>query len=393
MILLKNVKLFAPKAMGAKDLLMGGGRILAIGDDLSHFAQEPVEVIDANGLMAAPGLVDGHVHILGGGGEGGYRTRTPELQLSTMIEAGVTTVVGCLGTDGVARSLEALVAKAKGLREEGVGCYLYTGNYRLPLKTITGDLMKDIMLIDEIIGVGEVALSDHRSSQADFDLFKRTVADARVAGILSGKAGVVNIHMGDGPARFDYLERLAAETDIPRSQLLPTHVNRNPELFEEGIAYAKAGGQIDFTTSTTPLFLEEGEIPAAAAVARCLAEGIPADRLTMTSDGQGSLPLFDGQGRLQGLSVGTCRSLYDAMVEAVRDHDVPLEQALTTASTSPATILGLQGKGRIEVGADADVILMKDNLELDTVIAGGRVMMRGGKHLVRGTFESAPETT
>ncbi len=393
MILLKNVNVFAPEPMGDKDLLMGGGRILAIEDDLSAFAGGPVTVIDGGGLLLTPGLVDGHVHITGGGGEGGYRTRTPELQLSTMIGAGVTTVVGCLGTDGIARSLEALVAKAKGLKEEGVGCYLYTGNYRLPLKTLTGDLMKDIMLIDEIIGVGEVALSDHRSSQADFELFKRTVADARVAGILSGKSGVVNIHMGDGPARFDYLERLAKETDIPRSQLVPTHVNRNPELFAEGIAYAKAGGQIDFTTSTTALFLEEGEVPAAEAVARCLKEGIPADRLTMTSDGQGSLPLFDPEGRLKGLSVGTCRSLYDAMVEAVQVHDVPLPDALATVTSSPASILGLKGKGRIEVGADADLLLLKEDLSLDTVIAGGRLMMRGGTFLVRGTFEEAPKTT
>ena len=71
-----------------------------------------------------PGFIDGHVHMTGGGGEGGYATRTPELSLSDAIRGGVTTIVGCLGTDGVTRSLAALLAKARALDEEGISTFI-----------------------------------------------------------------------------------------------------------------------------------------------------------------------------------------------------------------------------------------------------------------------------
>ena len=72
---------------------------------------------------------------IGGGGEGGFSTRTPEATLSDLTTAGVTTVVGTLGTDGIARDMNALLAKARGLEEEGITTYIYTGSYRLPLRT------------------------------------------------------------------------------------------------------------------------------------------------------------------------------------------------------------------------------------------------------------------
>ncbi|MBE3073234.1 MAG: hypothetical protein IMZ67_09680 [Acidobacteria bacterium] len=109
-----------------------------------------------------------------------------------------------------------------------------------------------------------MALSDHRSTQPTFDELARIGAEARRGGILSGKAGVVNVHMGDGRRGLSLLRRIVDETEIPATQFLPTHINRNPVLFEEGIACAKAGGLVDFTTSAVPAFFEEGEVVHAA---------------------------------------------------------------------------------------------------------------------------------
>ncbi len=61
--------------------------------------------------------------LLGGGGEGGFQNRTPEVKLSQLTSAGVTTVVGCLGTDGVGRDMTALISKARGLEAEGITTY------------------------------------------------------------------------------------------------------------------------------------------------------------------------------------------------------------------------------------------------------------------------------
>jgi beta-aspartyl-dipeptidase (metallo-type) len=387
MLLLKNVDVFAPAPAGRADMLIAGGRIVRIEQDI-RIAAGYCDTVDASALMAMPGLVDGHVHMTGGGGEGGYATRTPELVLSGAILGGVTTVVGCLGTDGVTRSLENLLAKARGLDEEGISTFIYTGYYGVPTATLTGSIERDLLLIDKVIGVGEVALSDHRSTQPTFDEIARLAAESRRGGILSGKAGVVNIHMGDGRRGLSMLRRILDETEIPPTQFLPTHINRNADLFAEGIAHAKAGGLVDFTTSSVPAFAEDGEVKCSRSLRLMLEAGVNVSQITFTSDGQGSLPLFDGEGRFERLGVGRVTSLFAAVREAVMDEGVPLETALQVVTSNPARILKLGGKGRLAAGADADVTLVDPaTLEIRGVIARGRWMMRDGQLVVKGTFE------
>ena len=387
MLLIKNADVFCPASMGRADILAAAGRILRIEAGIT-LPPAYVEEVDASGLVAVPGFIDGHVHMTGGGGEGGFATRTPELQLSDAIRGGVTTVVGCLGTDGVTRTPAGLLAKAKALEEEGISTFIYTGHYAVPVQTLTGSIERDLMLIDKVVGVGEVALSDHRSNQPTFDEFARLAAEARRGGILSGKAGVVNVHMGDGKRGLSMLRRLIEETEIPATQFLPTHIGRNPELFEEGIAYAKAGGLVDFTTSTVPAFLEEGEVKCSAGLRRMLEAGVDPTRITFTSDGQGSLPDFDERGLLRRLEIGRVTSLYAEVRDAVRDEGVPLATALQVVTSNPARILKLRGKGQLAAGADADIVLLDaSTLDIDGVIAKGRWLMKAGAPLARGAFE------
>ncbi|MBP7572295.1 MAG: beta-aspartyl-peptidase, partial [Acidobacteria bacterium] len=294
----------------------------------------------------------------------------------------------CLGTDGVTRSLPALLAKARGLEEEGLTTFIYSGHYAVPLQAMTGSIERDLLLVDKVIGAGEVAVSDHRSTQPTFDELARLAAAARRGGILSGKAGVVNVHLGDGPRGLALLRRLVAETEIPASQFLPTHMNRNPRLFEEAVAWVAGGGLADFTTSTVPAFVEEGEVKAALALRRMMEAGAPVANLTFSSDGQGSLPRFDGEGRLVGLDVGRVTSLFASVREAVLEHGVALATALALITSNPARILKLRGKGRVAEGADADLVLLDPHaLAVTGVIARGRWLMRDGEPLVRGTFE------
>jgi len=389
MLLVKNARVFSPAPLGVMDILASGSRIIALaaGLDASRFPCE-VEVIDASGLVALPGLVDSHVHMIGGGGEGGFATRTPELGLSDCVRAGVSTVVGTLGTDGVARSMESLVAKAYSLRIQGLSVWIYSGSYRVPQRTVTGDLMKDIMMIDPVIGAGELAISDHRSSRPSLEELGRIASEARVAGLLSGKAGIVNFHVGDAPAGLSPLEELVAAGDLPRTQFLPTHCNRNPLLFEEALRWAASGGFIDLTTSTVPRFIEEGEVATPRALRRIHEAGL-IDQATCTSDGQGSLPLFDGAGVLAGLTMGSCATLWEAVRESILSEGLPLEEAAKTVTANPARILKLGGKGRLAVGMDADILLVEpESLAISGLVARGRTMMKDGELLVRGNFEA-----
>mgnify|MGYP003880983887 CR=1 FL=1 len=390
--IIRNINVYKPEPIGKKDVLILGDKIAAIEDKIDINLSTVVEVkeIDGTGKILVPGFVDCHVHILGGGGEGGFSTRTPEATLSGFTTAGVTTVVGTLGTDGIARDMNALLAKANGLEEEGITTYVYTGSYRIPVKTLTGQIMKDIMFIDKVIGIGEIAISDHRSSQPTFEEFIRAAADARVAGMLSGKAGIVNIHIGDGASKLEYLFRAVEETEIPITQFLPTHINRNPDLFEEGIKYAKRGGYIDFTASEDPEFWEEqdGEVRFSKGLKRILKEGICLDNFTLTSDGQGSMPIFNDKKEYIGLGVGKSTSLLICIKDCVFNENIPLEIALRAVTCNPARILKLKGKGKVEKYFDADLCLLDEKtLDIDTVIAKGRIMVENKKPIVLGRFE------
>ena len=390
LLLIKNADLYSPEKTGIRDILIAAGRVVAVAERIDPAClPAPCEILDVEGLTTVPGFVDSHVHVTGGGGEGGYRTRTPELLLSGAVRAGVTTVVGVLGTDGVARSMEALVAKLYGLREEGISAFGYTGSYRVPLTTVTGDPVRDIMMIEPLLGIGELAISDHRSSKPTDAELARIASEARLGGLLSGKAGVVNVHLGDAPAGFEPLERVLAAGDLPRTQFLPTHCNRNPLVLEQSVTWTLAGGYADYTTSTVTKFLEEGESTAAASFALCLSRSVAPDRITWSSDGQGSLPTFDSAGKLSGLLVGSCSSLLSALREAVRVHGIRLETALLPITANPAAALKLARKGRIAPGMDGDLVVLDRELKPVAVVALGRVMLSDGEERVWGTFENS----
>ena len=388
MILFKQTEVYGPDRLGFRDVLTAGGKIIKISDKPIDTGDLEVLVIEGNGKILIPGLIDAHVHICGGGGEGGFKTRTPEMRMTEMITAGVTSVVGCLGTDGIARSMENLLAKVYGLREEGVSAWCYSGSYQVPVRTLTDELVKDVMMIEPIIGVGEIAINDHRSSSPTAAELARIASDARVAGILSGKAGVVNCHLGDGPFDLELIETVIRDSVIPISQFYPTHMNRNARLFEKAIEFALKGGMVDLTTSTRPVFIQEGEVPAAEALARLLSKGVSVDRITFTSDGHGSLPEFDSDGVFKGLSVGKLDSLMESVIEAVKKYKVPLELAIRTVTASPAQYLKLNGKGFVKEGGDADLVLLDaETYAIDTVVSNGRLCLYQGQLQVKETFK------
>lgn len=385
MILFKNAQVYTPENIGKKDVLLAGTKIVAIDDSIDMPANLNVTVIDATGLKLTPGLIDAHVHIAGAGGEGGPATRTPEMQLSHMIEAGVTTVIGCLGTDGITRNVESVLMKVKALRQEGVSAWMYTGAYQVPTPTITGEVGKDVACIDEVIGVGEVAISDHRSSFPSTEELIRLTEHARVGGMLGGKAGIVNIHMGDAKSPFTPLYKAVEISELKLTQFLPTHINRNDYIFEDAKEYGKKG-YIDITASSYPYF-PQYEIKPSKAIVELVKAGVPLEHITMTSDACGSLPDFDEKGNLIKLEMGYPKSILTELTDTVLEEKMPLEQAIKVITSNVADILKLKQKGRVEVGKDADVVLFNDKFEIIYMAAMGALFVSEGKALRKGSYE------
>jgi len=389
MILIKNGDVYSPTSKGEQDILVSNDKIAFIqqGMVLANTSL-PIQILDASNCYIVPGFIDSHVHLIGGGGEGGFKTRTPELLLSDCIKSGITTVIGVLGTDGTTRTMPSLLAKCRALEEEGITSFVYTGSYQTPVKTLFSKIEEDIILIDKIIGVGEIAISDHRSSQPTKHELARIAAEARNGGLLSGKSGVVNLHIGDSKSMLSMIEEIIDETELPITQFYPTHINRNSYLFEAGIQYAQKGGFVDFTTSTIPHFIENGEVKCSVGLKRMLDSGVNIEQITFTSDGQASLPDFDENGVLRGMKIGKVNSLYHEVKDAILNEGIPIEEALKVITSNPARILKLQNKGQINEGYDADLVFLnKKTLEIETVISKGRVMLQNGELLVKGTFE------
>ncbi|MEG0306454.1 MAG: beta-aspartyl-peptidase [Clostridium sp.] len=386
--LIKGGKVYSPEYLGVKDILIVGDKIVKISEniDISNSLLD-IEVIDAEGKIVVPGFIDQHVHIIGGGGEAGFHSRTPEVMLSKVIESGITTLVGLLGTDGCTRQVESLLAKAKGLETEGISTYIHTGSYEIPSVTLTGSVKRDIMFIDKVIGV-KMALSDHRSSHITEQELIRLASDARVAGMLSNKAGLVVMHIGDAKEKLDMVMKIVKETDIPVKHFCPTHVNRNRALFEQAMEFAKIGGSIDLTAGTAASANDTRGVKSSKAVAECIKNNVPIENITMSSDGNGSTSEYDSRGNIIKLGASSLNTLHLELKDMIKEEALDMSTALKVITSNVAKVLGVYPvKGYIDIHSDADIVLMDKELNIHSVIAKGRMMMENGEIIVKGSFE------
>jgi beta-aspartyl-dipeptidase (metallo-type) len=383
--LISNANIFAPASLGVRHILIGGGSILYVGAERPQLdSRLDVDRLDAGGAALVPGFIDGHAHITGGGGESGPASRVPPVGLTEFTRAGVTSVVGVLGTDDLTRNTQTLVTQAYGLREEGLSAWCHTGGYHYPLTTLTGSARSDIVNIDPIIGVGELALSDHRSSQPTQDEFLRVASEAHVAGLMTGKAGIVHCHLGDGPRGLELIRGALAQSELPARVFNPTHVNRNTSLFEEALILSEQGCSIDLTAFPDA---DVGDgYSAAEAFLRYRAGGHARERLTISSDGGGCLPTFDRKGCLTHMGIGSSSTLIETL-RTLADEGVGLNEILPVLTSNVADLLRFRGKGRIAVGQDADLVLLGGESQIQHVMANGRWHVRDGQAVVRGTYE------
>ena len=381
MELFRNASLYGPEPLGRGDILIEGGRITAIGPNLPDGGL--AKVYDLEGRTVSPGYVDNHVHLTGGGGEGGPATRTPEARIEELVSCGVTTVVGLLGTDSVTRSLENLLAKTRALCDQGLTAYCLTGGYAYPPETLCGSVERDIVLIDRVLGV-KTALSDHRSSQIGSRELIWLASQARRAGMMAGCAGIVTIHVGAGKAMLEPLLRAVRDSEIPASQWLPTHLGRSDQLFSQGLEFVKLGGTMDVTAGSTR---EENE-DLARKILRYLDGEPTADHLSVSSDAYGSQPRFGKNMEYLGLDYATGTGLND-LLRTLLAMGVPPQLALKPLTSTPARVLGLRRKGSLAPGMDADFVVYDEGWQIEGVVAGGQVAMWDKKGFLRDPFSKA----
>jgi beta-aspartyl-dipeptidase (metallo-type) len=388
--LIRGGEVFAPELLGRREILCAGDRILAIGEDL-QVAAAPlghVEVIDAKGMFVVPGFIDQHLHFIGGGDFEGPLGRVPELHQSWITSGGVTTAIGIMGIDMEFKNLHGLLVKANELERSGLSTYIYTGSFALPSPYLTSSVRADITLIDKVIGV-KAAISENVYPNLDFNLLAELGAQVRFARNMTGKAAVIHCHIGRNPTRLKPLFDLLEATQLPIDQLAPTHLNRRePDTMAHAVEFAKLGGSIDFSCNMSRRSGSITGINPDEAVRIALDAGVPLAQITLSSDANVSMPVLMADDRIVSLHNAPPTILHREFGHVLRTNSLSLEQGLPLITSNVARVLRLDHrKGSIKVRYDADIVFLDDELRVDTVIAGGRVLVRGRKVVVSGPFE------
>jgi beta-aspartyl-dipeptidase (metallo-type) len=375
--LLKNGHCLVPEDIGINDILIAWDKICGIKPNISPLNPWDTELIDCQGCFICPGIIDGHVHITGGGGEGGPESRIPELMLSEIFEAGVTTLVGVLGFDNITRNIAGLLAKARGLEAEGLTTFIYTGSYSSPTETLTGRVVSDLVMLDKVIGVGEVAISDYRSNHPSLQDLRTLAVETIAGGMLGAKAGILHLHVGDGQEGLSSLFRLIDESDFPISMFVPTHINRKPELFSQGMELLQKGGNVDLTAG------ERAGYSIAKSLSLLKENGIGLDRVTISSDGNGSSP----DGEYVGAVIRGDRELNEVKLKNL----LGCNELLIADENQVSQVLGVSVGSLGPVGAEFKVYADQEIELMDNFICGAN---EDGYHLMNVNLgrDFVPET-
>ena len=379
MLLIKNTNLYTPQSLGKKDILISNGKIVAIDDEIVNHSVFS-KVWDAKGAITTPGFIDQHIHVIGAGGKHGFASMTPQLHLGDLINCGTTTVVGLLGTDGSTRSIKTLFSKTQALNQEGITAYMYTGYYGLDKVYLMNSLQEDMIYIDSVIGC-KIAISDIRSSYPSALELLRLLRNVRVGGMLSGKKGVLHLHLGALSSKMDLLFEIIENYEFPIEHISPTHVGRTKDLFDQAITFAKMGGMIDITTGASKY------TDPYKSVLYALDNNVSIDNMTFSSDGNAGLDKLDKNNNLVGFKSAPFDKNFEEVINLHKLGGIPIEDALKLITSNPAKNLGLKNKGQVKVNSDADLCFLNSDFELHTVIANGKFMMQEGALVVKGSFE------
>ena len=385
--LIKGGEVYAPQKTGVRDILLAGKQILAIGENLAAPAGLETETVDAAGKIVIPGYIDTHMHLLGGGGGNGPMSRSHEIDVSTLAKAGITTVCGTLGINTVSFSLRHMMMTLLSLEMHGISSYMYTGGYQFPAVTLMDSVMSDIALIEKVVGV-KIALFDVLGSHPSNEALKELASKVCLGGRLGGKPAQIHAHLGETEGRLKDVADLLISMGLPTSILVATHVNRSEKVLKMSVEAGLEGVMLDITALYTPDNDLPESIYPATAYKRLRDANVPVENLTMSSDGNAVQPIRDENGVIVRYDLTSAAACAIEVKKAVMRDMIPLEDILPLVTTNAAKRLGVDGsKGSIAPGKDADIVFLDKNLEVDTVFAKGKLMLKDKAPVVAGWFE------
>ena len=377
--LIKNARFYDATKGEVNDILIAGNKILTVEKNILPQGI-PHEVIDAQGKLVTPGLIDIHVHVTGGGGQTGFGSLAPEVKTSSLIACGTTTVVGLLGTDGFVKQLPQLYAKTMALRESNISAYMLTGYYGLPTPTLTGCVADDLIFIAPVVGC-KIAIADDRSSFPTEHELLRLINKVRLGGFTSSKGGVIHVHLGNLDEGMTMLMNIAKKYPTLIKHISPTHTMRTEALFNQAIEFTKMGGMMDITSGGSK-FIEPYE-----SILYALERGASIDSITFSSDGNGGVMKIDPVTGVGNYTLAPVHGNLEQTIKLITEKGMPEADAFKLTTANPAKLMHFKTKGHIKVGFDADFCIFDSDYKLTDVISQGKFMLRDGEFVMPQNFE------
>lgn len=388
--LLQNAEVFAPERLGVTDVLVAGRSVVALGQNLSVSGLPDVTTVDLTGRTLVPGLIDGHLHHIGGCGLAGYSSRAPELWAGELALAGITTSVATPGIETLTKNMDAVLAKAYALEQDGLSTYAFLGGFRKPFLTLTGSIRRDLYLIEKLIGI-KVALGDAVASRFSDDELADLAAELEWSSRATDKACIMHAHLGGLPDPAAQLMHAIKHSTAAPERFQATHGNNTEETLAASVELTKAGCVVDLNPLLDPVRGVARSIGTRHAVPQLLDAGVELSMLTMSTDGNANVPKLRQDGS-RGPYLKNLGTLWEGTVELVTEAGLTLEQALPLVTSNPARVLRLEAsKGRIGVGLDADLLVLDGALQITDVYAKGAQVVRDRQPLVSSMYEFHPD--
>jgi N-acetylglucosamine-6-phosphate deacetylase len=367
---IRDVRIVNPgKSVATGDVLVCEGRIAAVGTIALATAQG-AESVDGSGRLLTPGLIDIHthglMHSIYESGPDAFRAAARELG-----QFGVTTVVPTIiprMQAGWPELLKAIVATIPAVTEVNIAGLHLEGPFMAIAGAACPTLPGDLALLDQLLEItaGHLAVMSVSPETPQILPVIRRLREKGIAVFLthtraSAEDTDLALEAGASHATHFYDVFYApAETDPgvrpvgaveailadPRASVdfIGDGVHVHPTAIRAAVAAKTYRGVILITDSNIGAGLSPGvyETPW----------GFP----VRVKDG-------DGARHATKLTLaGSALTMNRGMANFLKWLKLPPEQVWAMGTANPARLLGLENKGRIEVGADADLVLWENDL-------------------------------
>lgn len=346
-----------------RDIAIENGRIadLPTGDD--------VKVIDLHGLRLYPGLVDIHTH-------------------------------GCVGADTMDADADALGKMSTFLLEHGTTSWLPT-TMTESIESIRAAVLTSLPEDGaEILGFhAEGPYINPTKKGAQNEAYIKSPEMSDFCGLF-GEKGIKMITLApEMNGSMKYIKDCPAVISVG-------HTDADYECTTEAcLAGAKC---LTHTFNAMPPILHRAPGPIGAAIdndmyAQVICDGLHIqksvikmlyrtfgkERMVLISDSMRATGLCDGEYMFGGQPImvrdgvarvvsdgalaGSTSTLFDCVKKAI-EFGIPETDAFYMATRTPCALMGFEGKGRLDIGADADIIGIDDKLNIALIIKGGQIV-------------------